>query len=403
MKAFTERNPYLIGAIVVTLVLAVTGGSLVLSGGKLKPHYTVKAIFPDSAGMSSGAKVLVAGIKEGQVSKVKRAIYRDNAGKRTAGVEFDIQLYNGAHLPKNSTAHLVLETALGNKFVSITAPPPREWKGRLAEGDHIEGDPQLPADLNSLATDSKPALTKTDGRAINRLLGEVASITKGRSGDLRTIITGLNRLLKVVDDRKGEAAQLIESTRSVMQNLAANRQTIDSALTNFNSVVENLAERRDELADVLTRTAAVSGKIHDLVRSVRPDLDSFLSEIRRDLDIVGQHQLDTAQSLSNIASGVRGLASQAVAGNPPQDITWVNFYLHVIGPLDQDAIYGSCGVLDNILDATLGNDPRPCSARTGPSPYNNVGQSTGTSVNATGLGSKRHNPVAQLFDPLVQP
>ncbi|MGH9300877.1 MAG: hypothetical protein ACRD0E_03245, partial [Acidimicrobiales bacterium] len=36
------------------------------------------------------------------------------------------------------------------------------------------------------------------------------------------------------------------------------------------------------------------------------------------------------------------------------------------GPLGYDAIFGSCGELDSILNQVLGPDPLPCSQRTGP-------------------------------------
>ena len=67
MKSFTERNPTIIGIIVVALIASGTGAALLLNGGFFKDRYTVHGIFTDTAGLKKGDKVRVAGVLAGEV------------------------------------------------------------------------------------------------------------------------------------------------------------------------------------------------------------------------------------------------------------------------------------------------------------------------------------------------
>ena len=72
-KSFTERNPVVIGAVVVTAIATFTAAALMLNSGALADRYTVSARFPDSAGIRPGSQVKVAGITSGQVTSVRQA------------------------------------------------------------------------------------------------------------------------------------------------------------------------------------------------------------------------------------------------------------------------------------------------------------------------------------------
>ena len=72
MKSFAERNPFIIGAVGVTLVAGVV--AVALNYDKLplvnsEKHYS--AYFAETGGLRAGAPVQVAGFRIGQVSAVK--------------------------------------------------------------------------------------------------------------------------------------------------------------------------------------------------------------------------------------------------------------------------------------------------------------------------------------------
>jgi phospholipid/cholesterol/gamma-HCH transport system substrate-binding protein len=72
MKSFAERNPFIIGAVGVSLAAGVV--ALALNYDKLplvnsEMHYS--AYFAEAGGLRSGAPVQVAGFRIGQVSSVK--------------------------------------------------------------------------------------------------------------------------------------------------------------------------------------------------------------------------------------------------------------------------------------------------------------------------------------------
>ena len=49
MKSFTERNPVVIGAIVVLLILGGTAAAVLLNAGFFADRYRVEAVFADTA------------------------------------------------------------------------------------------------------------------------------------------------------------------------------------------------------------------------------------------------------------------------------------------------------------------------------------------------------------------
>ena len=51
MKSFTERNPMIIGAIVIAFIAVTVTGALVLNAGVFKGRYTIAARFTDAAGL----------------------------------------------------------------------------------------------------------------------------------------------------------------------------------------------------------------------------------------------------------------------------------------------------------------------------------------------------------------
>jgi phospholipid/cholesterol/gamma-HCH transport system substrate-binding protein len=361
VKAFTERNPVIIGVIVVTLIAGATGAALALDAGLFAQRYTVLARFEDTAGLEGGDKVRVAGVPSGEVGGI-----REEGGL----VEVRLEIDEGVELSADTSAAIVVETLLGQKYVRLTTGD--DWDALLEDGDVIT-DTRTPTEVLDLQNVGTPLLEESDGEALNDLMDSLSEITEGKREQVRQIIEGLDRLTSAVNERSDEASDLIDSTAVLTDTLAERDAELLNAVDNLNAVVGSLAERRAELVQLLESTASAAGATADLVGENREALDRVLDELHADLQIVGRHQVDLAQSIAYLGVAVEGFSSIGYSGPENTPHPWANIFTQLIGPVGPDALFGSCGLVDDALDLALGPDPLPCSERTGPLPGEDTG------------------------------
>jgi phospholipid/cholesterol/gamma-HCH transport system substrate-binding protein len=361
VKAFTERNPVVIGVAVVAFIAVATGSALALDAGLFASRYTVLARFEDTAGLQPGDKVRVAGVPSGEVGSI---------GQQDGMVEVALKIDDGIELSRDTRAAVVVETLLGQKYVRLTTGD--DWSGLLEDGDVIT-DTRTPTEVLDLQNVGTPLLEESDGQALNDLMESLSEVTEGKREQVRQIIDGLERLTTAVNDRKAEASSLIDSASVLSDTLAERDADLLNAIDNLNVVVGSLAERRAELVRLLEATASAAGATADLVGENRERLDSILDELHADLQIVGRHQVDLAESIAYLGVAVEGFSSIGYSGPEEFPNEWANIFTQLLGPTGPDALFGSCGLVDDALDIALGPDPLPCSERTGPLPGEDTG------------------------------
>jgi phospholipid/cholesterol/gamma-HCH transport system substrate-binding protein len=401
VKSFTERNPVIIGAIVIALIAVGTTAALLLNGGFFKDRYTVQARFTDTAGLRTGDKVRVAGVLSGQVGTI-----RQHGNK----VDVDLKIDSKVKLPEDVRAEVVVETLLGSKYVRLVAGD--DWSHTLGGGDLIT-DTSTPTEVIDLQNVGTPLLEDSDGKALNDLLGKIDKVTAGQRGNVGDIITGLNRLTGAIDRRQAEARRLIGSSRTVTRTLSARDEDLLAIVDDLNVVLDGLAKRRVQLVTLLQETEATARQTADLVADNRPKLDAVLDEIHQDLRIVDKNQSALAASLSGLSNAISGFASVGYSGPDEFPNEWANMYTQLVGPIGPDALFGSCGLLDDAFDVMIGPDPiTDCEARTGPLPSasskkKSGARASGTAPAGTSGGSSspaappEADPLTTLYGPLT--
>ncbi|MBI2710630.1 MAG: MCE family protein [Actinobacteria bacterium] len=402
MKSFTERNPIILGLLLVAFVVAGTGAALLLNGGFFKSRYTVTALFTDSAGLRRGDRIRVAGVPAGEVGGLRLR------GDRVA---VKLQIDKGVDLPRDSRAEIMVATLLGTKYVSLV--PGRDWSRLLRKGSVIT-DTVTPVEVLDLQNTGVRLLDKSDGRAFNDLLARIADVTAGKAGDVKEILRGLDRLSVTIDNRQTQARRLIDSARRLTATLASRDGDLARIIDRLDLVVRSLAERRQELVTLLQSTSRAARQVADLVKTNRPRLDAVLNEVDLDLQVIGRHQMDLAQSVSLLSVAIEGFSSIGYSGPDEVPTPWANIFTQLIGPLGPDALFGSCGAVDKALDLSLGPDPAgACANRTGPLPgaaSSATGNASGPPAPASAAGGSTaapagaqpaSGPLDQLYAPFL--
>lgn len=351
-KSFLERNQKLIGFLGVLAVCLGTAFSLLLSGGFFRDTYVVMAEFADAAGLKSGDDVNVAGLEAGSIGAIEI---------EGGIVMVELKIDRDIEMPADVDAEIVIETLLGRKSVRLEGGSSSEM---LADGDEIPlENTRTPVELLDLANRSRPLLDRSDPRAFQDFMDQITAVTKGKSVQVSTLITGLADVTDAVDSRKQELSRLLDSFNTLGAVFAEKDDSLVSLIDNLNVVLGNLSERTDDVERLLESTDSASHATADLIERNRPELDGALSKLHEALEVIDRHQVDLAAGISYLNDSVEGYSSVGYSAGGTYENRWANIFVQSLGPLGIDSIFGPCGAFDNALDDLLGEDPRPCSER----------------------------------------
>ena len=332
-----ERNQRVIGAVALILLAAGTVLGLLLQGGLLTPTYRVTAYFADGAGIVEGDPVTVAGLPAGTVKDL-----RIEGGR----VAMELGIEDHVELPADSSAEIVIETLLGRRSVSVVSGRSDE---PLSDGDTIPLErTTTPVDITELNDIQVELLEASDADAFEAFLRDVAEITEGKAEEVDVLITGLNQVLEAVDSRRVQLERLIESLRTLATTFGQRDDTIVSLIDDLDVVLGNLAQRQEELETLLEATASASTETASLVRRNRAVLDSLLTNLHKDLQVLEDHQLDLAASIAYLENGVQGYQSIGYTQGKPNH--WANVFIQSLGGLSVDGLVGEGGAVDEFVD-----------------------------------------------------
>ncbi len=368
MTSFTERNPKLIGAVVIVVAAAVVAGVLLLNRSVFTPSYTIHARFADAAGIGKGAEVTVAGVKVGTVQAVH---VEGNA------VVADLAIDHSIVLPARTAAAIQVQTVLG--VLDVALQPQSGWDHPLRPGATIT-DTSVPVEFQDLQDTAGNLLQHSDVQAFNQLLSSLAKVTQGKQAQVAAIIDGLDRFTGVIDARRGEVSNLIDEANVLAATVAQHDQQLAGAIDDLATVVQGLASHSADLQRLVDDTEQFAAQTASLVGQNQPQLQGLLDHLHAVLQVIAQHQEDLAQGVSYLSSALTGFQSVGYSGPQNTPNTWANIYTNLLGTAGAYSVLGNCGALDQALDQVFGPDPLACDARSGPLPGTSTPPSGGPAL-----------------------
>jgi phospholipid/cholesterol/gamma-HCH transport system substrate-binding protein len=379
MKSFTERRPKAIGVIAVAIILVAVFAILLLKRSDFTSGYTVTARFSSAAGIDKGSDVMVAGVKVGSVTAVK---VHGNEVDTTLSVSHSVQL------PHVTTAAIEVETLLG--VVDVTLQPVQGWGDPLRNGAMVTNT-TVPTELYQIQNTGQKLLSKSNTVALNTLVENLDSITKGKQNQVAEIIKGLGALTTTVNQRSGQVSQLIDSANTLSSTLEAKDQELLTVVNDLNTVSTGLADHSTDLSNLITNVDQMATQTNTLVSGDSPQLNALLQSLHADLQVVGQHQEDLAEGVSYLGGALKGFASIAYDGTQPEG--WANIFVNPAGLTATYGVLGCNSAIDAALNDVLGPDPdaslpNACAAETGPTPGEGTNSTSGPAANSSsGTGS----------------
>jgi phospholipid/cholesterol/gamma-HCH transport system substrate-binding protein len=292
-KNFRDRNPVTIGAVslsvIVALVyLAFNAQSLPLIGGGT----VYKVQFSEAAGLQADDPVRVAGVK---VGKVESLALEDGA------VTVELRIKN-AFIGDRSEAAIKIETVLGAKYVALV---PRG-------AEPLDPDERIPMertaspyDVVEAFADLSSTVQEIDTAQLASSFEVLAETFADTPDEVRTSLEGLARLSDTIASRDEQLRQLLSATRKVTQVLADRNGEFTQLILDSNTLLTEVQERRELIDSILTSTQELAEQLSGLVADNRETLTPALQQLSRVTDILSRNRAALAQTVNELAPFVR--------------------------------------------------------------------------------------------------
>ncbi len=244
--------------------------------------YTVTAEFADVLDLVPQSSVKVNQVTVGQVEDIQVTGWTATVRLRIPG---------NVVLPDNATAELKQTSLLGEKYVALAPPTDAPAQGRLGQGDRIplsrtSRNPEVEEVLGAMSL-----LLNGGGVAqLKTIEAELNNALRGRTGDVKDLVTQLNTFVGGLDAQKGEIVRAIDSIDRLSSTLASNQAKIAAALDELPKGLKILADQRRQLTAMLTALRDLGEVGTRVIRGSRADLEANLraiSPILRQLNKAG--------------------------------------------------------------------------------------------------------------------
>lgn len=276
IRNFRERSPILIGIIsILGIAAAVTFAFSMDKIPALQQVYNVRAEFADAAGLNVENQVRVAGIKVGTVEAVE--LDGDH-------VDVTMEIDNGVEIPDDATAAIKLATLLGTKFVDVDGTGGGPY---LQAGDTIPLErTSIPYEIYQAANQGTGVLEEINGRLLNEMLSELATVTRAARGEIGEALAGLNELGQGLNAKDDELEELLAGANDLTDLLSDEGDELVRLIDASNDVLASLAQQREEVQSLLEATKQMAAEVTSLLRHNRGRLDSILNKLHDALGVL---------------------------------------------------------------------------------------------------------------------
>jgi phospholipid/cholesterol/gamma-HCH transport system substrate-binding protein len=338
--SFRDRNPYLVGLVSVGLIAAAVGFAMLVGLFHLfESTYTVRAVFPDTAGLRSGDDVKLAGISAGRISAIE-------PDRETGTVVVTFQVDRGVQLGSRPTAEIALQTLLGTKYLRLGGQVTEPYLADLPEDQRVIPLERTatPFDVFELARIGTRAVEATDTGNLNRLVNDLADVTEGRRPGVTDLIEGIDAVAGALNEREAQLRELIDQADGLTATLADKDRTLVALIDQSRAILELLSARQGDIAAGLRSGNAATGELARLISDNRTQLQEILDTLHPTLDIVDRRSAELDRVLAWAGPGQ--LQQARATSNGP----WADIYVRSLGP---DVVQ----ILDDALARTLGQEP----------------------------------------------
>jgi phospholipid/cholesterol/gamma-HCH transport system substrate-binding protein len=323
-RSFRERDPLVIGAIGIAVLIALILAAFRIDDLPLVGGGTgYQAAFRDASGLAPGNEVRVAGVKVGSVEAVSLA----RNGTRPY-VRVDFRLTDRAvALGEATRATIRIKTVLGQKYLSLEPA----GAGRLAPGTEIPLERTAsPFDVLEAVQGLADTAARIDVNQLARAFTVLSETFADTPDSVKASLSGLARLSEAVASRDQQLGDLLARARTVTGVLAERDEEFRRLVTDANLLLAEVQRRRDAIAELWRATDELSRQISGLVADNRARLAPALRQLRAVVTMLQRNRGDLERTIRNMAPFVAAFTN--VIGNGRWFDSWVDGLLQPYQP-----------------------------------------------------------------------
>jgi phospholipid/cholesterol/gamma-HCH transport system substrate-binding protein len=305
VRSFRERNPVVVGAVGLTVVLAALLGAFQLDRLAALTGRTYQAAFRDASGLATGNEVRVAGVRVGTVTAVELA----RGSQPYVRVRFRVD-DDGVRIGRDTAATIRIKTVLGQKYLALAPAGP----GRLPEGGQIPLDrTAAPFDVVQAVTGLADTLDRVDTDQLATAFRTLTDTFADTPAGVRSSLTGLSRLSRTVAERDAELRSLLGRARQVTDVLATRDEEFRKLVADGEALLAEVSRRRDAIHRLLVGTDELARELSGLVADNRAQLEPALRKLRDVVAVLQRNRDELERTVQRMAPFVTAFAN--VVGN----------------------------------------------------------------------------------------
>jgi len=315
---FRERNPVVVGAISLAVVLglillAFNADKLPVIGG----GDTYYAAFSEAGGLKANDEVRIAGVRVGKVDSV--SLDGDQ-------VKVAFRIDSDAAFGADTRAAIKVKTLLGAMYLALEPA----GAGQLPKGSEIPVDhTSSPYDVVQAFSGLAETTERIDTHQLARSLTTLADLTRHTPKNFRKALSGVSALSSNLAARNEQIGTLLQNLHAVTSTLNARDQDIVGLMRDSAVLFQALVRRRDAVHDVLRSTSRLSRALTSLVKQSRTDLKPALTHLSSVVDVLEKNADNIDQSIRLMGPFYRVFAN--TLGNGP----WFDTYIQNLPPVPQ--------------------------------------------------------------------
>jgi phospholipid/cholesterol/gamma-HCH transport system substrate-binding protein len=354
MKTFSERNPFVIGAIGLGVIIALMG--LSLNYDKL-PFFnqdkTYSAYFAEAGGLTSGNHVQVSGYRVGQVSSI------DLDGPKVL-VKFTVA--RNIRLGERTEAAVKVRTVLGSKILELTPRGEGQLTGPIPL-DRTTSAYQLPDALGDLTS----TISGLNTDQLSHSLAVLSNTFSNTPPDLKAAVKGLARFSQTLDERDEQLRNLLSNANKATKVLAERSDEVVNLVANTNELLVQLRSQSGALDEIANHLSALARQIKGFIAENRDTLKPALDKLNGVLTIVDNRKERVQKAIVGLNKYALGLG-ESVSSGP-----YFKAYLANLAPGQFvqpfiNAAFSDLGLDPNVLLPTERADPQTGQPGTPPLP-----------------------------------
>ncbi|MBL1075539.1 MCE family protein [Nocardia sp. 2] len=264
------------------------------------PGYTIHAAFEDALNLPDRAHVKIGGTDIGVVTNIE-----------TTNFVADIEMLIRADikLPRGTTAELRQGTPLGDMYVAMTLPTTEAAGAQLREGDTIGTElTSAGASVEQLMMSISLLLNGGGLNQAARITSQMDSMFSGRAPQLQHLITEMTSVIAALNQRTGDIDSVLGGLDVLAGELARRKAELGQAADTFPQLIGLFAENNQQIVDLLAKVSTTMTALGDFSDTTGTEFVSLFNSIQQLMSGFAQ-----SDQLTAALDGLHGLTPSLLA------------------------------------------------------------------------------------------